>query len=350
LFGGAACFYVMSMIDIVAMVVSLFLCGLIFIIAQRRALDTTYGDSRHGIWSALVRTALHRLRRVEFHPVNWRPNLIIFGGDPEKRPHLLHLGSSLVQDRGLVTYFNLLEGDVAELAEERREVYEKLEPVIHEKFSNVFFRVDVAENIFRGTVSAAQSYGVGAFEANAVMLGWTKKPERADDYVKMLRDLVLLDRALLVVRYHPEKKLGEGRNLHVWLGGDERTQAMLLLFAHLLTAHYRWRNMEITVFDVAESDQDKLHAQSHLHKLLNEARIEAKPRVILRQGRTLEQVMHVESDEADFALVGFELPSKQEEAGPFAQKLEGMLAELPTTILVHGSRAFEHEKVLLDRE
>lgn len=358
LIGGAACFYVMSMIDIVAMVVALLLCGLIFAVAQRRALGTTYGDARHGIWAALVRSALHRLRRVEFHPLNWRPNLIIFGGDPEKRPHLLHIGSSLVQDRGLVTYFHLLKGDVAKLAEARAETFERLEPPIRDKFANVFFKVDIAEDIFRGAVTSAQSYGVGAFEANCVMTGWTTKPERAGAYVKMLQDLVLLDRALLVVRYHPEKKLGEGKALHVWLGGDERTQAMLLLFAHLLTSHYRWRNMEITVFDVVESDQDKLAAQSHLHKLLTEARIEARPRVILRQGRSLKQVMHVESDAADFALVGFSLPesSTDAEGDPEAAtremvtEIDGLLEELPTTILVHSARHFEHEQVLLDRE
>ncbi|HJL17659.1 MAG TPA: amino acid permease [Sandaracinaceae bacterium LLY-WYZ-13_1] len=359
LLGGAACFVVMFLIDPGAMVVAMLLCGLIFFVAQRRALGATYGDARHGMWAALVRSALHRLRRVEFHPVNWRPNLIVFGGDPEKRPHLLHLSSSLVQDRGVVTYFHLLEGEVRELAEKRRALFDRLDPVIHDKFANVFFRVDVAQDVYRGTVAAAQSYGVGNFAANAVMLGWSHKPERAEAYVNMLQDLVLLDRTLLIVRYHPEKKLGEGRNLHVWLGGDDRTQAMLLLFAQLLTSHYRWRHMEITVLDMADSDQDKLHAQSRLHRLLTEARIEAETRVVLRQGRTMEQVLHVESEHADFALVGIELPERDDapvevesSTSPerqFVERVGTQLAELPTTILVHSARSFD-DQVLLDRD
>lgn len=359
LLGGAACFYVMSMIDIGAMVVSLLICGTIFAIAQRRALGTTYGDARHGIWSALVRSALHRLRKVAFHPLNWRPNLIIFGGDPEKRPHLLHIGSSLVQDRGVVTYFNLLRGKVSALADRRRAVFNEVEPEFADKFSNVFFKVDIVEDIFRETVTIAQSYGVGAFEANAVMLGWTAKTERALAYLRMLRDLVMLDRALLVVRYHPEKKLGEGKNLHVWLGGDERTQAMLLLFAHLLTAHYRWSRMKITVFDLAEDKEDRGKTQAHLNRMLEEARIDAETKVVLRQGRTLQQIMHVESEDADFALVGFALPSFEEEDGNYrepakaqawVEQTEALLEELPTTILIHSAASFEHEQVLLDRE
>ncbi len=348
--GAAACFYVMSMIDIGAMVASLTICGIIFAVAQRRQLGATYGDARHGIWAALVRSALHRLRRSPFHPVNWRPNLIIFGGDPEKRPHLLHLGSSLVQNRGVVTYFDIIEGSVLEMAEERRRVWEKREPEIRDKFGNVFFKVDIAPSVFEGVVAASQSYGVGEFEANAVMLGWTSKPERADAYARMLRDLVLLDRALLVVRYHPTKKLGEGKNLHVWLGGDDRTRAMLLLFAHLLTAHYRWRTMDITVYDTADSDADKAEAKRRLDKLLEEARIEARTRVILRQGRTLAQLMHVESDDADFALVGVALPEEGTDGSAFVQHVDEMLEQLPTTILVHSAQSFEHEQVLLDRE
>ncbi|MCB9598348.1 MAG: Na-K-Cl cotransporter [Sandaracinaceae bacterium] len=348
--GAFGCFYVMSMINLGAMVAALLICGLIFAIAQRRQLGASYGDARHGIWAALVRSSLHRLRRSPFHPVNWRPNLVIFGGDPEKRPHLLHLGSSLVQDRGVVTYFHMLRGRVTELAKQRRAVFEQREPEFREKYSNVFFKVDIAEDVYRGIVAASQSYGVGEFEANAVMVGWTTKPERSEEYVRMLRELVMLDRALLVVRYHPTKKLGEGKNLHVWLGGDARTRAMLLLFAHLLTAHYRWRSMEITVFDHADSDAEKAETKARLQALLDEARIEARARVVLRQGRTLRDLMHVESDDADFALVGISLPGEGQSATAFSADVAGMLEELPTTILVHSAQSFEHEQVLLDRE
>ena len=86
------------------MIGALVICAGIYVFTQRRLLGTTYGDARHGIWSALVRTALHQLRRAGFHPLNWRPNLLILGGGVEKRPHLLELGSTVVQDRGIVTY------------------------------------------------------------------------------------------------------------------------------------------------------------------------------------------------------------------------------------------------------
>jgi len=348
LLGAIACFYVMSYIDMLAMIAALFICGLIFLIAERRVLGTTYGDARHGIWAALVRSALHRLRRVEFHPQNWRPNLIILGGNPNKRPYLLHLGASIVQDRGIVTFFHLLKGAVPEQAQTRKELFETFEPKVAEKFPTVFYRVDVVDDIYRGTVGVAQSYGVGNFEANAVMLGWTTKPERGEAYVQMLRDLVMLDRSLLLVRYDPEKQLGAGKSIHVWWGGLAGNGGLMLLLAFLITAHYRWSMAKITVLTVVNEDHEREEAETNLKKLLASARIDADTRIILRQGRSIPDIMYVESDKADLAIVGFVLPAEGRPSDAFFQRMNSIMERLPTTILVHSSRNFAGEPVLFD--
>jgi len=347
--GAIACFYVMSIIDMVAMVAALIICALIFIVAQRRALGTTYGDARHGIWAALVRSALHRLRRVEFHPLNWRPNLIIMGGNPNKRAHLLHLGNSIVQDRGIVTYFHLLKGEVDDQAAIRKELFETYEPKVVEKFPNVFYRVDIVGDIYKGAVSTAQGYGIGNFEANSVMLGWPKKEERSDAYVSMLRDLVHLDRSLLLVKYDDEKQLGDGQEIHVWWGGLAGNGGLMLLLAFLLTAHYRWRNARITVLTVVNRDEDRERARKNLKGLLAQARLDAETRVILRQGRSIPDIMYVESDHADLAIVGFVLPDKDKPTIPFFERMNTILSRLPTTLLVHSARNFSGEPVLFDQ-
>ncbi len=347
--GALACFYVMSIIDMVAMLAAVVICALIFLIAQRRALGTTYGDARHGIWAALVRSALHRLRRVEFHPLNWRPNLIIMGGNPNKRAHLLHLGNSIVQDRGIVTYFHLLKGAVVEKAQSRKELFETYEPKVAEKFPNVFYRVDIVDDIYEGAVSTAQGYGIGNFEANSVMLGWPKKEERSAAYVSMLRDLVHLDRSLLLVKHDEDAQFGDGKEIHVWWGGLAGNGGLMLLLAFLLTAHYRWRNARITVLTVVNRDEDRPRAQTNLKKLLAEARLEAETRVILRQGRSIPDIMYVESDQADLAIVGFVLPERDKPVGPFFDRMNTILDRLPTTLLVHSARNFSGEPVLFDK-
>ncbi|MEM9862646.1 MAG: Na-K-Cl cotransporter, partial [Myxococcota bacterium] len=216
--GAAACFYVMSIINLPAMFAATLFCALIFVVASRRDLGTTWGDSRHGIWSALVRYALQRLRRAEYHPQNWRPNLVIAGGDPNKRPHLLHLGSAIVQNRGIVTYFHLLRGAVEELAEERKRLFGAFEERMTALFPHVFYRVDIVDDVYEGAVQVAQSYGMGNFESNCVLAGWPRKRDRLDAYFQMCRNLSHLDRSVLLVNYDEDRKLGQARSIQVWWG------------------------------------------------------------------------------------------------------------------------------------
>ncbi len=347
--GALACFYVMSVIDLVAMIAAVVICAAIFVWTQRRVFDTTYGDARHGIWSALVRTALLRLRRADFHPLNWRPNLVIMGGGVDRRPHLLELGSTIVQERGIVTYFMLLRGSVDENAEVRRKMTQELDAFVGERFPNVFTRVDVVDDIYRGSVSVAQSYGVGSFEANTVMLGWPQKLERAGDYVDMLHDLTHLDRSLLLVRHSTEHGFGRRRHIQIWWGGLEGNGGLMLLLAYLVTNHDRWRYAQVSVCTVVRSDAEREPTQQGILKVLESARLRAVPRVIVRGERSIGEIMQAESQGVDLAIIGIRLPERGEPAEKFMERMNELLAHLPTTVLVHSARGFQGEPVLFDQ-
>ncbi len=348
--GGLACFYVMSILNLPAMVGALVLSALIFTLVERRALDTTYGDARHGIWSAIVRYALHRLRRAEWHPMNWRPNLLILGGDPRKRPHLLELGNTVGQDRGIVTYFHLLTGSVADLAATRKELFREFDAEMGELFPNVFYRVDIVDDIYRGAVQVAQSYGVGSFESNTIMAGWLQHTDadRQQGYVQMLRDLTHLDRSLLLVKLDPSHELGAHREIHVWWGGLEGNGGLMLLLAFLITADRRWRQARVTVMTVVNEPRTCAETEASLRRILAAARLHGHARVIPREGRDISEIMKATSADADLAIVGFRVPGEGSSVTPFFARMNAMLDSLPTTILVHSARSFEGEPVLFD--
>ncbi|MBO6936102.1 MAG: Na-K-Cl cotransporter [Deltaproteobacteria bacterium] len=345
--GAGACFYVMSIINLGAMVAAVVFSGLFWIITERRDLETTYGDARHGIWSAIVRYALQKLRRVAWHPMNWRPNLIIFGGDPDKRPHLLRLGDNIVQDRGIVTYFHLLTGSVEEHAAKRKEFYETFDPLMASQFPNVFYRVDVVPDVFTGATQIAQSYGVGSFEANTVMAGWPNKQDRLEAYMQMCRDLAHLDRSLLLVRNNESQALSDGKSIHVWWGGLEGNGGLMLLLAFLLKADRQWRSADVKVMTVVNKESERDEARANLVALLRGARLEAEPVVILRDGQSIADIMAERSGKASLAILGFRLPDEGMEV-VFHERMTGMLERLPTTLLVHSARSFEGEPVLFD--
>lgn len=350
LLGALACFYVMSIIDPVSWIVAMALGGAIYVVAQRRQLDTTFGDARHGIWSALVRMALQRLRRTDFHPENWRPNLVVLGGDIEKRPHLLELGSTIVQDRGIVTYFHLLRGRVDEHAETRRKLIREMDLAVTERHPNVFTRVDVVDDIYRGAVQVAQSYGMGSFEANTVLLGWPGKPDRVPAYVEMLHDLTRLDRSLLMLRHRAPAGFGARKRIQIWWGGLHGNGGLMLLLAYLVTAHDRWRGAEVSLMTVVDDDDERPTAERGLTQILERARLVATPRVITRGSRSMAEIMKEESRGVDLAIIGIRLPDRDRPSDVFFERMSELLEHLPTTVLVHSSRGFQGEPVLFDTD
>ena len=338
----------MSIIDLPAMIAATLICGGIYFIVQRSALGATYGDARHGIWAAVVRAALQGLRRVDYHPRNWRPNLLVLGGNPEKRSHLLQLGNAIVQERGIVTYFHLLEGKVRDKIGTRQELQEGLREKLLEDFPNVFYRVDVVDEVYRGAVSVSQSYGLGTFEANTVLLGWPNEGERATDYLQMLRDITCLDKTVLVLRYDPLRRFGNYRDIHIWWGGFRGNGGMMLLLGYLLTAHYKWRHAKVHVITVVEKESRVEEVTTALELVLGNARLNAEPRVLVKGNRSVPEVMREESQQADLVIVGMNIPDASDEDESYMSKNKEFLEALPSTVLVRSGRDFEGEPVLMD--
>jgi hypothetical protein len=346
--GAVGCFYVMSIIDLPAMIAATVICGGIYLFVQRSALGATYGDARHGIWAAVVRAALQGLRRVDYHPRNWRPNLLVLGGNPEKRAYLLQLGNAMVQERGIVTYFHLLEGKVQEKVGTRDMLLESLSNKLERDFPNVFYRVDVVDEVYRGAVSVAQSYGLGNFEANTVLVGWPNQAERATDYLQMLRDLSSLDKTLLVLRYDPKRRFGNYRDIHIWWGGFRGNGGMMLLLGYLLTAHYKWKHAKVHVITVVDKEARVSEVEAALRLVLTNARLTAIPRVLVQGEKSVPEVMQDESKAADLVIVGMNLPEASGEDEGYMATNQAFLETLPSTVLVKSGRDFDGEPVLMD--
>jgi len=350
LVGAFACFYVMSIINLPAMLGAIAICAFLFLLIERRDLGTTFGDARHGIWSALVRAALLRLRSAPFHPENWRPNLIVLGGNPIKRPWLLHFGSAIVQDRGIISYFHLLTGTVRDRVSDRRQLIAEMESSLAERIPGVFYRVDVVESLYKGVVSVTQSYGLGSLEANAVMLGWPNQKENYNDYMEMLRDLSDLDRSLFLVAYDAKRKVGKRARIDVWWGGFQGNGSLMLLLAYLLTASDKWRGAEVSVITIVENEEQRLASESSLQAVLGSARLQADSRVLLRGERDIRAIMKEESQSTDLAILGIGLPEPDDSVRAFFVRINRMLEALPTTIVVHSAHNFEGEPVLFSGE
>ena len=350
LLAAVACFYVMSVINLPAMLVAAVILIGLFAFTQRRALDSAFGDARHGLWSALVLAGLRNVNLSKEHPVNWRPNLVVMGGDIGERQHLLEISSALVQARGLVTFVHLLEGEVTERVDERKVLIELYADQLAQTHPNVFYRAEIVGDIYKGAVTAAQTYGIGNFQANAVMLGWPKSDEQISGYLRMLRDLHLLERTLLLVREaRDEGRLSRRGSIHVWWTGATANGSLMLLLAHLVTQHSQWRGSRITVLTAVDRADEVLEANAKIRSLLEAARIEADIEVVLTAGRPLYQVFAEESGRADLVFLGFLLPTDLRQASGFYRRMERITSGLPRTVLVSSARGHDFESVVFDQ-
>ena len=177
--GSLACFIVMILLDFLAMVGATLVLGTLFFYLKRRELTLESGDTWEGVWSSVVRTGLQRLSRTVAHRRNWRPNIILFSGGAQARPHLLALGQWLVRKRGLLSTFELIE---------RREAatfFAKSEQALREPGegeSGVFTRRLECRDLYEGMESVAQVYGFSGVEPNTVMMGWGRNSRQPDRF------------------------------------------------------------------------------------------------------------------------------------------------------------------------
>lgn len=113
--GAIASYFMMFLIDTSSTLVATVLISHIYVLLKRRELNQTWGDIKSGFWMSLARFALLKL-----DPENWRPNIMVFSGEPAERPYLVKLANWLSRGNGIVTLFNILMGDVEELHRESK--------------------------------------------------------------------------------------------------------------------------------------------------------------------------------------------------------------------------------------
>jgi hypothetical protein len=124
----------------------------------------------------------------------------------------------------------------------------------------------------------------------------------------------------------------------------------MLLLAFLITNQERWRRARVSLITVVGSEEERVTTLENIQGVLQSARLDAKPRVIVQEGRSIPDIMEQESADTDLAIIGIRLPKDVARAKQFTERMNLLLSRLPTTLLVHSARGFQGEPVLFDHE
>ncbi len=347
--GAATCVGIMFKLDTVAMGGAIVLMGLVFLVLKRRQFKVSPGDAWRGFWAAVVQTGIMRLHGRSPDSKNWRPNALVFGGPPSERTHLIDLARWTIGERGLATYFYLIEGDIRTQRAHAREIEPTIGDEISRRYPEMLTRVAVTPDIYQGIRQSAQSYGLAGMTPNTVVMGWPDREQQGGAFAELTKDLLALDHNLLLLRYRENRGFGEGRDIDVWWGGLERNGALMLLLTDLLKSSDTWRRAKVRVNVIVDDDVKVKEAWLKLREILSKSRVDATPNLISRQGddRSISRIIEEVSAGTDLVIVGMRAPG-EDEGSEFVEQADEMIRGLGTVVLVRASVLFDGANVLFD--
>ncbi|MDH3522903.1 MAG: Na-K-Cl cotransporter [Acidobacteriota bacterium] len=338
--GSLAAVIVMFLISPVACIVAIGLELVLYGYLRQRALQRRWGDAWAGVWMSLARLALLRLKEHRDDPRNWRPNILVFVGDPEKRIGLVRIANWFSQGRGIVTAAQLIEGDLTRDELDVHGLRREMDRALAEDGLVAFGEVNVVPDFEGGVVSAAQANGIAGLQSNTVLAGWPKKAGRLTAWLRIMRALSRVHKSTLITRLNWVHEPGQQRRIVIWWGGLENNGDMMLLLAHLLKLNPEWSDAQIVVRSIARSDEERDFQEKGLQALLEEVRIQADAHVITQpESQSIAEVIHAQSAGASLVFLGMQDPPPGTEED-YAGRLEKLASGLPTTVFVRNAGEF----------
>lgn len=340
LLGSIGAIVVMFLISPIACVAAVILESILYFFIRGRSMQKRWGDVRAGFWLAFARFTLLNLRQHRQDPRNWRPQILLFAGDPSKRIPLVRMASWFNQDRGLVTVSQLIVGDLRTDNIQIKEKLLQMESDLNDAGLVAFPEVNVVNDFLNGAIEIAQANGIANLRSNTIMFGWSEKRERLESMISILRAISKAGKSMIITRINWSHEPGQEKRIDLWWRGKQRNGDLMLLLAYLLSLNPEWSGTKVIVRSIVMSDDEREMIKKSLSDLISEARIQAETEVIVKPAdNTIAQVIHRKSRGADIVLLGLKEPEPGTES-EYVQRLIDLANGLSTIIFVRNAGEF----------
>ncbi|MFP4533716.1 MAG: amino acid permease [Desulfobacterales bacterium] len=343
--GGLACLGAMLAIDITAGIVALALLFAVFQYIRRTAGPARWADSRRSYRFQQIRQHLLEAAEAPEHPRDWRPNLLVFSDDPERRKPLLRFADWLQGKSGFVTVVRILQGEGGKMRKPKADAADELAKDVQDLDADMFPLVVTGPNIRLVLQSLVQSYGIGPLKANTMMTNWIGQRDNAPSEYRSKRFGIYLSTAFRqgfnILLFSAGKDAWQGlqeipaekRRIDVWWRGDA-TSRLMILFAHMIRLNKPWNGAKIRVLDVSADVFVSGRTVADLENTLSEIRITGEPEIVASANA---DAVAAYSEDAALVFLPFRL-IQEEPKDPFGNELSGLLARLPVTVAVLAAK------------
>jgi hypothetical protein len=256
-------------------------------------------------------------------------------GNTQAHIPLIKYAAWMEGGRGLVTAAQVISGNLETYAARVESLREAMGTFLRNNALAVFPEVIFAEDMDEGIRTLAQAHSIGPLKPNTVLFGWPRSAERAEVMFRNVWSIAAMGKSVVIVA---EKGLpSEDRHrqrIDIWWRGRQNGSLMATL-AHLLSQNWQWRNSHIRILRVIGDAAGRDSSRQAVRKLVEATRIRAVPRVIVST-EPFTDIFRSHSAKADVIFLGIQ-PSENETSTELYGRISDLLADMPTTILVHSS-------------
>jgi len=345
LLGCLSCLGVILSIDIAIGVVAVSILFAIYQYLKRTAASPRWADSNRSHHLHQVREHLIAASKDPEHPRDWRPQILAFSDNPERRKQVLHFASWLTDKSGTATLVRLIEGEGLKSLKQRQETEDEMHADIQRIDPSIFPLALVTPNPDVGLSHLLQSAGIGPLKINTVLLNWFEQfPTELDRwreyrYGSNLRTVFNLGCNIVILASLPDGQLQDDekdRRIDIWWW-DDATSRLMLLLAHILTQNEHWENVKIRVIGL-NYDEPSKENEDHLRQVLADNRIDAVPH-LLSDNKNIDGLCQCSSD-AVLTFVPFRL-KRDQLFDPLGNKISQLFLSLHHVILVMAAEDLE---------
>lgn len=345
LIGALGSYSVMFLINKMATIASIIIILAIYFYLSNKNFKTTWGDLRTGIWAAIARFSLLKIRfdtdvEINIKEKNWKPNILVFSGTPNQRQRLIYLADVLSKGKGIIILLTYIIGEIENKIKTKKIIMENMRKYIQENNILAFPEVIIAKSMREASTYAVQANGIGSIKSNTVLLGLTENKEHYVDYVGFLMDMINIDRNIILLKYDEEREFGNKKQIDIWWGGLENNGRLMLTIAHIFSLNDEWKNVNITLKSIITNKETQESKKQKLEYMLEYLGMKAKVEMIHIDGKKVKDIIHENSQNADLVIMGLAKPILGMEED-YINRIYELTETLPTTLLVKGVNLIE---------
>ena len=342
--GALGAIGVMFLISPWACLAALGIVAGLYIWLRSRSLEQEWGDVSAGFWTKVARYALLQLKSRKIHGRNWRPLMLIFVRDIDKRRNMIKLAERLGQNHGVLTIANLQFSEEDLDTEERSQKETAMRKKLAQHGFQAFCEVHTVTDFHNGILEVSKGHGLAGLRTNTVVFGWSEAESGQVEELRTIRDLRRKGKSILLCQFNTDLP-ASGNIIDIWWAGQQNNGDLMLLLAYLLKLNRQWENAEIRILSVVKEASHKAALEQGIKKLLPRTRIKASVTVIVSEGVFVD-ILTKNSSGSDMVFLG--LPEIQEgEELSIAKKLDRMSTGLKATVFVQNNSLSDSIPILL---